>query len=135
MKLVDLIFCDDIRCEIGFKYTLCGVYQQKVFIPENTQWPVNLQKFCILAKIECTEISPVKGTLLAQRDGEEAKPISSFDFTGKELGPVFIPFIFPVFSVSKPGPLSFILEIECNGKKETFISKNCITFEKAESKV
>ena len=132
MKLIDLIFCDDIRCELGFKYTLCGVYQHNIFIPENVHWPVRLQKFCILAKVECSETAPATGTLLVQRDGEEAKPISSFDFTGKKLESVFIPFVFPVFSVAKPGPLSFILDIECNGKKEKLVCKNCIEFKKAE---
>jgi len=47
MKLLDFIICDDIRREEGGKFTLVGVYNDKVeFIsatPEEVTWPRNKQ--------------------------------------------------------------------------------------------
>ncbi|GJL79511.1 MAG: hypothetical protein NPINA01_25000 [Nitrospinaceae bacterium] len=47
MKLLDFIVCDDIRREEGGKFTLVGVYNDKVeFIPltpEEVKWPQNKQ--------------------------------------------------------------------------------------------
>jgi len=44
MKITDFIICDDIRKEVGGKYSLIGVYLAKiVFSPKDSKsrWPIN----------------------------------------------------------------------------------------------
>src|SRR5437667_364391 len=42
------LFCDDIRHEIGGKYSVMGIYQVDMILP--TPPPFALAKFCILVK-------------------------------------------------------------------------------------
>ncbi len=44
MKVIDFIFCDDVRREIGNKITLVGVYNEKLTITpqeKSIEWPLN----------------------------------------------------------------------------------------------
>jgi hypothetical protein len=54
MKILDYIFCDDIRFEIRSKYTLVGLYQDSINIetdnPSSIDWPIGL-RFGILLRL------------------------------------------------------------------------------------
>ncbi len=45
MKIINLLFCDDIRQEIGNKATLVGCYNDRVLLNPNMplQWPISLK--------------------------------------------------------------------------------------------
>jgi len=121
MKVLDLIFCDDVRYEIGNKLTMCGVYQQKIFVAPNTTWPLTLPKFCIVAKIQTEGEFFIKGTLYCKRDQEPEKIISTFENSNNgEHNSFLLPFIFYPFSFRKEGKLSFSIDLTSNDKKEHF---------------
>src|SRR5215472_6476318 len=42
-----VIFCDDIRSEIGNKISLIGIYTNSIIIPAEVQFPVTLAKLGI----------------------------------------------------------------------------------------
>jgi len=43
MKIVDFIYCDDIRQEILNKVTLVGIYNDKIVLPSDAKFPVKLR--------------------------------------------------------------------------------------------
>ena len=55
MKIKDVIFCDDIRKEVNNKFSLMGLYNDKIVIKSHPgvkiQWPVNLH-FATLIRLE-----------------------------------------------------------------------------------
>jgi hypothetical protein len=58
MKILDYIFCDDIRFEIHGKYSLIGLYQDSINIetkdPATIQWPIAL-RLGILVRLQVSE--------------------------------------------------------------------------------
>lgn len=48
-KVIDVVFCDDIRQEVGGKVTLVGVYATDIIV---TRIPFVLPKFCVRAKLD-----------------------------------------------------------------------------------
>jgi hypothetical protein len=44
------LFCDDIRAELGGKFSIMGVYQNDMVFPSNAEFPILYPKFCILVK-------------------------------------------------------------------------------------
>lgn len=127
MKVLDLIFCDDVRNEVGNKFTLCGIYQQKIFVSPNATWPVLFPKFCVVAKIQTNGEFSIKGNLLVKRDQEPEKSLSSFECSGNgECNTFLLPFTFNLFSFLREGKLSFCIEASYNGKKERFDFPDCL---------
>lgn len=121
MKVLDLIFCDDVRNEIGNKLSLCGIYQQKIYVAPNASWPILFPKFCIVAKIQTDGETSIKGNLLVKRDQEPEKSLSSFECSCEgERNSFMLPFVLNLFSFVKEGKLSFCIESVSNGKKERF---------------
>jgi hypothetical protein len=40
MKLLDALFCDDIRVEINNKFSLMGLYNDRIVYPNTTSFPI-----------------------------------------------------------------------------------------------
>lgn len=40
MKLLDALFCDDIRIEINNKFSLMGLYNDRIVYPNTTSFPI-----------------------------------------------------------------------------------------------
>lgn len=121
MKVTDLFFCDDVRNELGNKLTLCGVYQQKIYVAPNATWPILFPRFCIVARIQTEGEFSIKGSLFVKRDQEPEKNLSSFECSGNgERSSFLLPFTFNLFSFLREGKLTFIIEADSNGKKERF---------------
>lgn len=40
MKLLDILFCDDIRFETKNKFSLMGLYNDRMVYPPKVQWPI-----------------------------------------------------------------------------------------------
>lgn len=40
MKLLDILFCDDVRIEINNKFSLMGLYNDRVVYPDSTSFPI-----------------------------------------------------------------------------------------------
>jgi hypothetical protein len=44
------LFCDDLRPEIGGKFSIMGIYQNDMVFPPGAVFPLLIPKFCILIK-------------------------------------------------------------------------------------
>ncbi len=116
-----MIFCDDVRNEIGNKLSLCGVYQQKLYVALDATWPILFPKFCVVAKIQTEGETSIKGNLIIKRDQEPEKKLSSFECSSNGEHNLFmLPFVFNLFSFTKAGKLSFCIETTSDGKNERF---------------
>ncbi|MBU2732065.1 DUF6941 family protein [Acidithiobacillus ferridurans] len=54
---VEAIWCDDIRQEIGGKFSLMGVYNDKLIVGK---FPASLQKLCLVIRIITTARRPFR---------------------------------------------------------------------------
>ncbi len=48
MKLLDALFCDDIRVEINNKFSLMGLYNDRMVYPNTTSFPIFSRLFAFL---------------------------------------------------------------------------------------
>lgn len=62
MKLRDIIFCDDIRNEINNKFSLMGIYADKIVFKfnslESEKWPLPV-KLCLLMRVQAEANDPL----------------------------------------------------------------------------
>lgn len=70
------VFCDDIRYEIGSKFSLIGIYSGNLIVPA---FPVKLPKLCIAATLVISADNPPKTIILRVLKDEE--PIAELNAT------------------------------------------------------
>lgn len=58
---IHVIYCDDIRLEVGNKQSLMGIYARELWIPE---CPIVLPKICIVVYISSPADEPFKTLIL-----------------------------------------------------------------------
>ncbi|WP_440480727.1 DUF6941 family protein [Pseudomonas qingdaonensis] len=119
-------YCDDIRQEVGGKFTLVGVYAGQVLVPEI---PCNLAKFCLALYVSATRAEPVKsitvtgvfaGREVLRMELGEAQieqimaPSIAAKPDGKRMTLVLIGLMSP-FEVSQPG--RFSLSVIADGEE------------------
>lgn len=120
MKIIDFIIAEDVRNEIGNKYSLMGIFSEKVFLPKpppNITGPIafRLGLFIRIDK-ENSPILPDSIKVEILHDGNLILPI---------VGPVghksespFVVIVATASAIPLPGPgtLSFNLELLANAK-------------------
>lgn len=74
------VFCDDIRYEIGGKFSLIGVYNGNLIVPA---FPVKLPKLCIASTMVISADSPPKMIML--RVWKDEEPIAALNATEEYL--------------------------------------------------
>jgi hypothetical protein len=60
-RILTVIYCDDIRQEIGNKMSLMGCYQDDILVPSS---PIFLPKLCVLATVRNPDNRPFKRLVL-----------------------------------------------------------------------
>lgn len=76
IRYLDVIYCDDIRNEVGNKFSLMGIYTRELTIPN----PLLLPKLCIAVKV-VTDINDPFASITVRvvkiNNGEETELIST----------------------------------------------------------
>lgn len=74
---LDVIYCDDIRNEVGNKFSLMGIYTRELTIPKA---PLLLPRLCIVVKV-VTDINDPFESLVVRvvkiKDGKETELLST----------------------------------------------------------
>jgi hypothetical protein len=86
-----VIFCDDIREEIGGKVSYMGIYGDEMMISEPA--PIMLPKFCIATRIRLPRTSPearLKVVVLKDQDGETSE-LTSLEADMREIVELEVP--------------------------------------------
>lgn len=74
---LDVIYCDDIRNEVGNKISLMGIYTRELTIPNA---PLLLPRLCILVKVVTDIDDPLESLVVRvvkTKDGEETELLST----------------------------------------------------------
>lgn len=76
-RCVSVIYCDDVRLEVGGKLSLIGVYQNKLIAQ---QLPIVLPKLCVFVKVTTPVDQPFeKLDVVLLRDEEELQRLQVDD--------------------------------------------------------
>lgn len=72
MKVVDFIVCDDIRSEVGNKFSLMGTFADRILIRDEVSWPVQMV-LGIFARValEPGEAEPEQFIMTVLSDGKD----------------------------------------------------------------
>lgn len=120
MKLTDLIICDDIRQEVGNKFTLVGVYDSEIRIqtssPETLSWPLplNIALFCRV-ELEANDSGLDEFELQITHDGIEIVKLKSAILVGHKDRPIPITTRMPGFPITGAGVLRFDMRFSFKG--------------------
>lgn len=120
-RYITAILCDDIRQEMGNKYSLMGCYQGELVVPIV---PAALPKLCIFASIYTPKDKPFKSLLfrVVQDDDKELArvemPAEGLIVTGQNHDDTSTKYVlntaitFAPFSIEKPSMLRFLAVTE-----------------------
>lgn len=125
MKILDYIFCDDIRAEIRSKFTLVGLYQDSINIetnnPDAIKWPIGLRFGILLRLLTGTEFPTNKETGFrfelkynGEKVGTSEGAITINDSNSLVISIPMGPF--PVV-INQPGAFTFDLRLTRGGKE------------------
>jgi len=123
MKLRDIIFCDDLRTEINNKFSLMGIYADRiVFKFENAEaekWPLPV-KLCLVLRILVDEKDPSVDSFIFnfKLNGKNTEPLSGEVKMRPDQSIMTLNIIVDGLPVEK-GALGFDLKLLSN-KKEVF---------------
>jgi len=127
MKVIDFIYCDDIRSEIGNKITIVGAYNDKIefqpFPEKEIKWPISIRlslyirllpekqddfdEIEISIKLKDKEIINLK----AKKQGDD-----------KEIHPIVLSFVAPGLGIDGPGNIISSISLLKNKQfVETFV--------------
>ena len=125
MKILDYIFCDDIRFEVSGKYSLIGLYQDSINIetknPATIQWPIGL-RVGVFVRLR------LEGGIAAQQEADFHFEIK---FNGEQIGAtqgsltineeasVIVALPMGPYHVAVPGPgdFTFTLRLSQSGRE------------------
>jgi hypothetical protein len=65
-KHLSVIFCDDIRHELGGKISLMGCYSEIMYVPD---FPITLPKLCVHSTLEMPADAPFKNVTMSLKKG------------------------------------------------------------------
>ena len=125
MKILDYIFCDDIRVEIRSKFTLVGLYQDSINIETNNpnaiKWPIGLKFGILLRLLTGTDLPTNKETNFrfelkynGEQVGSSEGAITINDSNSVAISIPMGPF--PVV-INQPGAFTFDLRFTRDGKE------------------
>ena len=121
MKLIDFIVCDDVRQEIGNKFTLIGVYDRDIRIqtkdPSALTWPLptNLALF-FRVQLEPSDSGLDTFELSVTHDEKELAKIQGGVASINRDKAITINARMPGFPLPGPGLLKFQLKFSDHGK-------------------
>jgi len=128
------LFCDDIRHEMGGKYSLMGLYQRDMFFPSSTVFPTIVPKFVIFVKYyeqvgafsddlvlkislpgDDQDNTSVTQVIPRQEMTDENKPVIDNDDDSGLLYSLSLPIILSPFTIKCAGYVS--VRIYCGSEK------------------
>ena len=118
MRIDDFIVCDDIRREIGNKFTLVGVYGESIDFEvsksECGKWPKNVKLgFFIRIRFDNNETIPDKFSMHALFDDTDEQILGQLNIESKKprQNKLNIAIVHGRFAIPKESTLSFILRL------------------------
>lgn len=115
MKILDFIFCEDVRREIGGKYSLMGIYRDRLKISSSTPliWPIATKfGFYLRMKLDDNEAVKDRIRVIFIIDDEETARVDATGFDPNRPDPdCAIATATNGFSLKKPGLLKARIEI------------------------
>lgn len=121
---MNIVFCDDIREEVGSKRSLMGIYQAEMFV---SAMPIMLPKLCAFVTLTFPnqkEISKIEVKIVRGSNKEELLTTGTFSPqqpTNSELGDLGIPFssktialalVLSPFSIESETTLQVLAEVD-----------------------
>jgi len=123
MKLLNFIICDDIRNELGNKYSLMGIYDDSIefqVTPDNQNtWP-KLLRVGIYAKVKTEDNEEIFKFKIRMKYNEKETVLVDSVLPQpriKTLKKINIAFVHSAFKFENPGNITFFLDFY-NQKKE-----------------
>lgn len=123
MKLRDIIFCDDVRTETHNKFSLMGIYTDRIVFkfdnPETERWPLPV-KLCLVLRISVDDKDPEVDFFLFnfKINGKNSEPLSGEVKMKRQQSLMTLNIVMDGLPVEK-GALGFDLKLLSN-KKEVF---------------
>ena len=113
MKVRTFLICDDIRTELGNKYSLMGIYNERIIFGvsanEKNVWPRAL-KVGFFSEIEIDRKIPHTFTFKAVLNGEESEILKGGINIKKESRMIRMTLIHPGFVFKQAGTMKFKFE-------------------------
>jgi hypothetical protein len=115
MKFTDYIIAEDIRFETGNKFSVMGIYSDKVLLnlPSDTQWPIPFRfGIFVRLKIEETDVIPTRFLLEVDQDGNNiAQMNGNIEIHTKSVRTISLPLVLNPFPLPGYGAMRFKFEI------------------------
>jgi hypothetical protein len=115
MKFVDYIIAEDIRFEIGNKYSLMGIYGDEIELdlPDDTQWPIPFQ-LGVFIRMEIEDSDPIPNRFILEvnrNDSNVAKVNGNIKHIASSARTLAIPIALSPFPLPGYGTFQFNFEI------------------------
>ncbi|MFK5926427.1 MAG: hypothetical protein QM483_07350 [Desulfuromusa sp.] len=119
MEVLAFLICEDIRPEMGGKFSLMGILSENlnIFRSGDNPWPISIN-LAAYVKVKLNDKRPDKFTFRISMGDEIIIDIADNLVAPEGTKTLNIPMSFQAVSISKPGSLTFSFAIEANGEKQ-----------------
>ncbi len=118
MRLIDFIFSDDIRHEIGGKVSIMGIYNDKLSfnLPNNVVWPFPFRLgIFIRVLVEDSDQKPNRFSIKLSHNGNDLAGIDGdVKSSDGKLGTIVLPVVLNPLPLPGPGLLQANIKIFSN---------------------
>lgn len=124
MKITEFIVCDDIRGEMGSKFSLMGIYANDIKfsnVPDEG-WPIPFKLACFIRLENSSKPQEYNFELKVMLDGTELAKASSEAPSTEMLSVLSLPIVFPLVNIPGTGDLS--LEFKLRAGKKVIIEES-----------
>ena len=132
MRLRDFIVCDDIRQEVGNKYTLVGVYDESIEFGiskgETGKWPKTLKLgFFVRVRFEPDDTLPDVFSMHVRFNGTDETKTGegSLQFSGSRKRDLNMVLLHGRFLVPRQSTMTFFLRFYSAGERIGELSPDC----------
>ncbi|MDD2336122.1 MAG: hypothetical protein PHD01_06065 [Geobacteraceae bacterium] len=124
MQLLDFLIADDIRHELGNKFSIMGIFTDVFGLSQTPKWPLNIKVgVFIRLKVEGKDKKPDSFKLVISHELKKvAEAVGNFTIND-QTKTINIPLILNPLPIPNVGLLTFALEIFSSGES-VFKTKN-----------
>ncbi len=118
MIITDFIVCDDIRSELGSKFSLMGIYANDIKfskVPDEA-WPIAFRLSCFIRLVNSLKPKKYKFEIKVMFDGNELVQAEGEAPLSGDVTIVNLPVVFPLVNIPSTGDMSIEFKLR-SGKK------------------
>lgn len=120
MKIQDFLICDDIRQEVGNKFSLMGIYDSDIKIqaraPESLAWPLGIN-LALFGRFQMESTDPIFDSfeIQVQHNKHEVAKVQANLTSVSRDNPITLNTRMPGFPLPGPGELTFYVKFNQGG--------------------